>query len=141
MRTRAERIALPILGLLGMTISAYLAYVHLFNIKPICLPGTDCETVLASPYARFLGIPLGFWGLAMYALLTGLGLLLLRGGSRDKGLIILGIFGTALGGFLYSLYLIYLEIFTIHAFCMWCLFSAIVITIIFVLSLRMLRKS
>jgi len=39
-------------------------------------------------------------------------------------------------GVLFSIYLTYLELFVIHAICSWCLFSAVIITVLFLLSLR-----
>ena len=44
------------------------------------------------------------------------------------------IFGMTLFGVLFSIYLTYLELFVIHAICSWCLSSAVIITVLFVLS-------
>lgn len=48
----------------------------------------------------------------------------------------LAIFGMALFGVLFSLYLTYLEPFVIQAVCMWCLTSAVLITLLMLLSLN-----
>ena len=45
-----------------------------------------------------------------------------------------GGFAIALGGFGYSVYLTYLEIFTIEAICQWCVASAVLMTILFLLN-------
>ena len=52
----------------------------------------------------------------------------------------MGIYSAALAGTLYSLYLVYLEIFEIHAFCSWCLASGLVMATMLVLSLRMVFR-
>jgi uncharacterized membrane protein len=44
-------------------------------------------------------------------------------------------FGMALFGTLFSIYLTYLELFVIHAVCIWCLSSAVSITALMLLSL------
>jgi uncharacterized membrane protein len=44
-------------------------------------------------------------------------------------------FGMALFGTLFSIYLTYLEIFIIHAVCIWCLSSAVIITALMLLNL------
>ena len=59
-----------------------------------------------------------------------LGSLALRGETgRAAG------FGLALFGFCFSMYLTYRELFTIHAICQWCVSSAVVMTIVVVLTL------
>jgi uncharacterized membrane protein len=43
-------------------------------------------------------------------------------------------------GVLFSVWLTYLELFVIHAICMWCVISAIIVTSIFVVSVLDLRE-
>ena len=43
-------------------------------------------------------------------------------------------FAAALGGFGFSIYLTYLEIFTIEAICQWCVASAVLMTVLFLLN-------
>ena len=51
---------------------------------------------------------------------------LLRGdGARMAGFVV------ALAGFGYSVYLTYLELFVIDAICQWCVFSAVLMTVLF----------
>ncbi|HET7510426.1 MAG TPA: vitamin K epoxide reductase family protein, partial [Solirubrobacterales bacterium] len=45
-----------------------------------------------------------------------------------------GGFAVALGGFGFSVYLTYLEIFKIEAICQWCVSSAVLMTILFLLT-------
>ena len=47
-------------------------------------------------------------------------------------LVLVGLSGF---GFLFSLFLSYLELFVIHAICTWCMISAVLMTFIFVLSM------
>lgn len=47
----------------------------------------------------------------------------------------LELFGFTLFGVLFSLYLTYLEPFVIRAVCIWCLISAVIITLLLLLSL------
>ena len=46
-----------------------------------------------------------------------------------------GFFLVTLIGVVFSAYLTYLEIFVIHAICPWCVASAVVMTILFVLAI------
>lgn len=123
----AVRLAVPLLGMVGMGVSAYLAYAHYRRVDAICLPGLDCGAVLSSPYARVWGVPLSFLGLAMYAAIIALGLLLWRGSGKTRRIAGLGAYSVSLSAAIFSLYLYYLEIFEIGAFCNWCIASSIIV--------------
>ena len=122
------RIAIGVMCLIGIGIAGYLTYVHYAGLKVLCLSSGGCETVQASRYAKLGGIPVATLGLVGYILI--LGSLALRGETgRAVG------FGLALFGFCFSMYLTYRELFTIHAICQWCVSSAVVMTIVVVLTL------
>jgi uncharacterized membrane protein len=89
--------------------------------------------VTSSSHSHLLGINIAVLGVVGYLAL--LACALLRGdGARLAG------FGLALVGFGYSVYLTWLELFTIEAVCQWCLASAIVMTGLFaVTATRMVR--
>jgi uncharacterized membrane protein len=130
---RRLRIAIGVIALIGIGIAAYLTYVHYAGLKVVCLSSGGCETVQASRYSKLDGIPVAVLGLAGYV--TILASLALRGElGRSAG------FGVALIGFLFSMYLTYREIFTIKAICQWCVGSAVLMTILVVLTaIRVVR--
>jgi len=140
-KTLGIRLPVPLLALAGMGISGYLTYIHYKNINAICLFNAKCDAVLTSSYAQIWGIPLALFGLALYAALAVLGFLSLNKKLGRADLAASGIYGLALSGILFSLYLYYLEIFEIHAFCTWCITSSIVMLAIFILSLINLRHA
>ena len=53
--------------------------------------------------------------------------------ARLRLVLVLG-FLIALGGFGYSIFLTYIEIFKIEAICQWCVASAVLMTILFLLN-------
>lgn len=124
---RRLRIAILIVALIGVGVAGYLTYTHYDKIKVLCLASGGCETVQASSYSKLDGIPVAVLGLAGYVCI--LGSLLIRG---ELGRII-G-FAIALVGFLFSMYLTYREGFTIHAWCQWCLSSAVLMTLLMILT-------
>ncbi len=131
---RRLRIAILILSLIGVGIAGYLTYVHYEGLKILCLSSGGCETVQASRYAKLDGVPVAVLGLAGY--IGILGSLLIRG---EMGRI--GAFAIALIGFGFSMYLTYRELFTIKAICQWCVSSAVLMTILVVLTaIRVLRE-
>ena len=107
--------------------AAYLTYVHYEGLKVLCLSSGGCETVQASRWAKLDGVPVALLGLIGYVAL--LGSLLIRGElGRVAG------FAIALIGFGFSMYLTYREIFTIKAICQWCVSSAVLMTLLAVLT-------
>lgn len=131
----AIKVATPALGLVGILISGYLTYVHYKNVTAICLFNIECDAVLSSQYSTMWGIPLSLFGLLMYLILIVLGLWSLQVKEELRGILDLGIYTIALSGTLFSLYLYYLEIIEIQAFCSWCIGSSVIIISILVLSL------
>ena len=129
-----------ILGLCGMAVSGYLTYGYVVNAAIGCPFNADCDLVQASPYAYMWGVPVPLLGLLMYAALTLMGILLFLKKAEWENIISLGIYGISLAGVIFTLYLYYLEIFVLHAFCSWCIASSIVILCIFILSLVYYNK-
>jgi uncharacterized membrane protein len=134
---------LAALSFLGIGISSYLTYVH-WTDKPVaCTALADCERVATSEYADIGGVPVAFLGLLAYIGLFAVAAVWLY--VYDRGLTwpSMTFWGLSLGGVIYSAYLTYLELFVIDAICMWCVASAIVLAVLFVLStaevLRMSR--
>ena len=128
------RIAIGVICVVGIGIGAYLTYVHYEGLKVLCLSSGGCETVQASRYAKLDGVPVAVLGLAGY--IGILGSLLIRG---ELGRI--GGFAIALIGFGFSLYLTYRELFTIKAICQWCVSSAVLMTLLAVLTaIRVVRE-
>jgi uncharacterized membrane protein len=124
-----------LLALAGMGVSGYLTWAHLAGQSVACGQSRDCDIVQQSVYSEVGGIPVALLGLVAYT--TLLVLTLLRGRIPEDldSYIPLAIFGISLIGVLYSAYLTYLELVVIYAICRWCISSAIIITVIFLLSL------
>jgi uncharacterized membrane protein len=134
MSQRTLRIVLTVLCVLGIGIASYVTYVHYAGIKPACTAGESCTKVQTSVYSKLVGVPVALIGLIGY--ITILATLLAPETEKTR-------FATCaltLGGFGFSAYLTYRELFSIHAICEWCVTSAIVMTIMMGLSLwRYLR--
>ncbi len=99
----------------------------------LCLSSGGCETVQASRWAKLDGIPVSVLGLIGY--IGILGSLAIR---TELGRA--GGFAIALIGFGFSMYLTYRELFTIKAICQWCVGSAVLMTLLAVITaVRFLR--
>jgi len=135
MSARTVRIALIVLTLLGLAVASYVTYVHYAGIKPACTAGESCTKVQTSRYSELAGVPVALIGLIGYVLILA-SLLAPENESARFATTALTI-----GGFGFSVYLTYREVFSIHAICEECVSSAIVMTIMMCLSVwRYLRS-
>lgn len=133
------RVAGIILSILGLIVAGYLIFFKIFPTSTLCIGAGGCETVNTSVYSEVLGIPVAALGALAYAAM--LGLLLLENRSsllQEWGPML--VFGLALAGTLYSAYLTYIELAVIHAVCPYCVASAVIITLILIVSAVRLRR-
>ncbi len=115
------------LCLIGIGVAGYLTYTHYEGLKVLCLSSGGCETVQTSVYSKLDGMPVAVLGLAGY-----IGILFTLSIRNDLGRA--AGFGLALVGFLFSMYLTYRELFTIKAICQWCVTSAVLMTLLTILT-------
>ena len=121
-----------LLALAGIFLSTYLALYKFGMIGTLTCSVGSCETVQLSKWAMFLGVPVAAWGVAFYVAVFVLAMLSLAraGESPLVGWAMLAVTGW---GVLFSAWLTWLELYVIHAICMWCVVSAILTAVIFVL--------
>jgi uncharacterized membrane protein len=131
----ANRMLIAVLSLVGFFICFYLISHYYGWTGPLVCGVGDCGTVQASPYSKIGGIPLSVFGLAGYVLLLGTSFVGIQPGRRDSGVVGVVLMATASFGMGVSGYLTYLEAAVIHAWCQWCVISAILMTLIFLASL------
>lgn len=126
---------IQIFATIGLLDSAYLSYIKLANANIYCTPGLGhCDVVNSSQWSYLWGIPIAVFGVVGYTAI----LILITFGNRSKTLaphVDLMLFGISLTGFLFSLYLTYIEIFILKTICQWCVLSALMMTAIFILSI------
>ena len=143
MEKRLSQLAI-LFTVIGLLVSIYMTIYKITSNDSMCIGSGDCKTVNASRYSEInlagLNIPVAVLGVAGYAAILGVLLFerkidfLQQNGS-------LAFFGLSLLGFLFTLYLIYVEIALIKALCPFCLASQTVMTIIFILSvIRVVRQ-
>ena len=116
---RERRLGLLIAGLAlaGLLISIYLTVTKLSGTLPVCGPLGGCETVDASQWSEILGIPTAAFGILYSAVAGLLGLAWWRSGDRRA---LLAAYALGLAGLVVEAFLVYLQLFVIHAVCVWC---------------------
>jgi uncharacterized membrane protein/thiol-disulfide isomerase/thioredoxin len=131
-----------VLVLAGLGVALYLAYVETQAVSAVCGPVGDCNAVQSSPYARLFGVlPVGVLGVIGYlAILAAWIYPRLRSDWLAQVAPLL-VFGMTFMGVIFSLYLTYLEPFVIKAVCIWCLTSAVIMTLLLLLSITPARQA
>lgn len=141
-----------ILAIAGLGVAVYMGWAELSGNETSC-PGhvedatgdsgsiiVDCGFVQNSIYAKVFGIPVAILGVLGYIGILGVWLLENRIPVLQEYSNML-VFGMALFGFLFSLYLTYTELFIMYTVCTWCITSAVLMTLIFVISIIELAQS
>jgi uncharacterized membrane protein len=125
----------PALCTVGLVVAGYLAYVETRQVRAMCGPVGDCNAVQQSEYALLFGVlPIAVLGVVGYVAISATWMWGRFGKGRLAKLAPLALFGLALFGTLFSIYLTFLEPFVIGATCSWCLTSALTMTLILLLA-------
>ncbi|MBZ5569936.1 MAG: thioredoxin domain-containing protein [Acidobacteriia bacterium] len=125
------------LALLGLFDSLYLLWVYASPAHAMVCLGSGCDEVRASRFAQIAGVPTPLFGVAMYgvfALLIFVEPMFSRATWLRRATTVI-----AGAGVVVSAALTAIEAFVIHAWCVWCVVQAIAVTLIFILSLTLLR--
>ena len=125
------------LAIVGFADSAYLTAEHLSGDLPSCSVIHGCGEVLTSKYATVGSVPVAAFGASYYVLVIVLMVAFLDTGRR---LAIHAAAWLTTGGFLASLYFVYIQAFVLRAFCQYCLLSALTSVGLFVLGIIIMRR-
>jgi uncharacterized membrane protein len=123
-------------ALVGFADSAYLTAQHIRGVVPPCIALTNCEKVLTSAYSVIGPVPVSALGLVYYGLV--LVLLIAYFDMHDRR-ILHWLAWLVSAGMLGSLYFLYLQIFVIQALCPYCLVSLGSTTLLFGVSVYIMR--
>ena len=135
-RLRQVTIGLTVIGLL---VANYMTIYKITNNESMCIGSGGCSIVNASSYSEVNGIPVALVGVIGYlAILASFYLEGKPGFFQDNGLMIQ--FALTLLGFLFTVWLIYVEVALLKAYCPFCITSQISMTIIFILTVIRLVK-
>ena len=125
---RGRALALILLSFLGLVDTFYLG---IKRGKPVpCSITTGCEEVLNSRFSEVAGIPISWFGFAFYLAVLSAAVF----SSFGEHALVKLVFWPALAGFLVSLVLVGIQAFVLHAYCQYCLGSAVLVTLILAVS-------
>ncbi|MEP7166727.1 MAG: quinone-dependent dihydroorotate dehydrogenase [Candidatus Woesebacteria bacterium] len=116
------KLAIVIIAFLGLLDTSYMTWSELSGIVPSCQPPFDCGRVLSSPWSHVGPVPLSAIGIVYYAtILTVAILVFLDASERAQDFLLV----LTTGGFLFSLYLVFVMAFVLNAWCLYCVGSAL----------------
>jgi uncharacterized membrane protein len=136
-----KRMWMALISLLGLFLGAYLTLYKFGFIGTLACGVSSCEQVQTSRWSVFLGLPVATWGLGFYALMLALSIAGMQERYADSRRLSLAIVILAGTGALFTAWLNYLEAYVIHAWCEWCLFSAGMVLVLFVLAVLDYREA
>ena len=109
------------LSLAGLGVSIYLTIAHFNTSVSLVCPATggiNCEKVTTSPQSYVFGIPVAVLGLAFYVFLVAANSPWAWRARWPQ--VQWARLGSVIAGMIFVLYLIYTELYTIGAICLWC---------------------
>ena len=136
-----KRMIVATLALAGIFISLYLTLYKIGVIGELSCSIGSCETVNTSKWSRFLGLPVAAWGLLFYLDLFAIALIGTFPRFENERVISIVLVAETVVGVLFSAWLTYLELAVIHAICIWCVTSAVIVTVILVVSVFDLKDN
>lgn len=128
MLDRRLRIAQYVFAIVGLAAAIYLTYSKYENAG-VCGVSAGCTVVQQSEWSELFGIPVSVLGIVGYVGFLGLLSAPQKGELVRLGLVV----GTGLG-FLFSMFLMYRAYITLDAFCPFCTTSAVMMTLLAVIS-------
>ena len=134
-----KRMIVATLALAGIFVALYLLLYKIGVVGNLSCSIGSCETVNLSRWSIFLGAPVAGWGVGFYVVMFVLSVASLQDRYADSAGMSKLLALASGGGFLFTIWLTYLELVVIHAICQWCVISAIIVTMMFVLAMADLR--
>ncbi len=130
-------VALVVLGLL---VSIYMTIYKVTSNDSMCLGSGDCSTVNASKYSEVNKIPVAVFGVIGYLAILAVHYFENRNRFFKQNSTLM-IFGMSLTGFIFTVWLIYVEVALLKAICPFCVTSQVAMTIIFIIAVtRLIRQ-
>jgi len=125
------------LASVGFIDATYLTVSHYAGVDLYCGVSGGCNTVTSSAYATMFGVYMAVYGMIYYISILVLTVIYID--TRNKKILKLLMILPALG-FLFSLYLVYLQFFIINAICRYCMLSAGTSTLLLIINMFLVQN-
>ncbi len=136
----SRRRAIALISLVGLFLAAYLTLYKLGYIETLACGTGSCEVVQSSKWSTLFGQPVALWGVGFYVAMLALSLAGSFGSLEESRTVAIGLALISGSGVLFSGWLTFVEVALLHAICRYCVVSACLVLILFVLSILDLRR-
>ena len=136
--TRLIAILFLLVSVVGFADATFLTVEHYRGVVPPCSVVQGCERVTTSKFSTVASIPISLPGAVYYLVLASAALFFLD--TKRQNALRYGAYLT-FAGFGISLILAFIQLFILHAICLYCMFSAITSTILLILGILFLKSS
>src|SRR5690349_2993269 len=129
------KFAIDVLAICGFVVARHIYKHKKPNSSPLVCPlKFDCHAVVHSDYSKFFGMPVEILGMVYYGFVAiSYAFFILIPGSLPI-VFIAFLVALSLSAFMFSLYLIGIQIFVLKKGCFWCYVSALICILIFILT-------
>jgi uncharacterized membrane protein len=135
-----RRMVIAVISLVGVFLAAYLTLYKLGYVEALACGTGSCEVVQSSRWSMLWGRPVALWGAGFYLAMFGLSVAGSSGRLAESRLVGAGLALMSGCGVLFSGWLTFVEVARLHAICRYCVVSAALVAVLFVLSVLDLRK-
>lgn len=128
------RTIIPVLGICGFIVAHHIYKHKKAKVPLICPVGFDCNFVVHSDYSEFMHVPLEIFGMIYYAFIFISYLFFIFMPEAVSVFLVNFMIIVSFVAFLFSVYLICVQIFILKKGCSWCIVSAVISISIFILT-------
>jgi uncharacterized membrane protein len=129
------KLVLIFLAFAGFFLASFIRHKKSKHENMVCPLDANCDTVIYSRFSNFLGIPVEWMGIFYYSLIAlAYAVIMIVPSFGTPGVMFVFIVITTLA-MLFSVYLVAIQAFALREWCSWCLGSATISLLIFVISL------
>ena len=119
----------------GFGVAFYIYYIKKHGRQLVCPVGSNCNAVINSRYSKFFGVPIEYGGMFYYATIFFVYVVLIFVPHLVSEFFLAGLIIFTAFAFLFSLYLLFAQAFLLRQWCIWCILSAVLSIVIFIISL------
>jgi len=139
MDKRLKRVA-TVFTIIGLLVAIYMTIFKLTSNESMCLGLGGCSIVNASGYSEVYGIPVAAVGVFGYLSILAVFYLEGKPGFFQTNASMLQ-FAITLTGFLFTVWLIFVEVALLKAYCPFCITSQVMMSLIFTLTvIRVIKQ-
>lgn len=139
MDKRLKRVA-TVFTIIGLLVAIYMTIFKLTSNESMCLGLGGCSIVNASGYSEIYGIPVAAVGVFGYLSILAVFYLEGKPGFFQTNASMLQ-FAITLTGFLFTVWLIFVEVALLKAYCPFCITSQVMMSLIFTLTvIRVIKQ-